>query len=86
MGRNRTEQQNNVIQPQASAPAQDNVIRASNFPAARGNVIAPIVSTSRGTDKVRLVPASGGTGSVMTRDRANKAAKSSNGTLVVREL
>jgi len=93
MARERNTNTSNVISAETQQPqASNNVIGgntlpASNFPAARGNVIQPIVARmSPNNDKVRLVPISGGVGTVMTRERAKKAVKTSGGQLVIREL
>ena len=86
MARNRETSNVSAAATQPEAP-QNNVITASNVPPMRSNVIRPIVANNTPSGQARLVPANGsGVGSVMSRVRAEKAARNSKGALIVKNI
>lgn len=91
MARNREQDnvQNNVIDPHSArtAPVQNNVISAANFPQATGNVIRPIISQTVRNNKVRIVSVnSTGSGTIIARSVAEKMIKSSPNQYIIKEI
>lgn len=91
MARNRNNDnvQNNVIDPNTArtAPVQNNVITAANFPQAAGNVIKPIISQTVRNNKVRLVSVNAtGSGTVISRSVAEKMIKSAPNQYIIKEI
>jgi hypothetical protein len=91
MARNRNNDsvQNNVIDPNSArtAPVQNNVISAANFPQATGNVIRPIISQQVRNNKVRIVSVnSTGSGTIIARSVAEKMMKSSPNQYTIKEI
>lgn len=91
MARNREQDnvQNNVIDANTArtAPVQNNVISAANFPQPAGNVIRPIISQQVRNSKVRIVSVnSNGIGTVVARSVAEKMMKSAPNQYTIKEI
>lgn len=87
--RNNDNVQNNVIDPNSArtAPVQNNVISAANFPQPAGNVIRPIISQQVRNSKVRIVSVNAtGIGTVVSRRVAESMMKSAPNQYIIKEI